>query len=306
MPAKLIYDRATLRADAAELARRLPVATLFYAAKACAEKPVLSELAALGLGYEVAGMEEMHVALDIGVDPGRIICGLPMKGPELIARMYAAGCRSFVFDCPEEFASLRRHAPDAQYLLRIGIQDLDSGSIAWGMAHGAVKTWIADFPEVLRSIHGVTFHVTRNYRPVLLGRVVDRAEAVLLRLAGDVVPILNIGGGYRTTLPAHLALKFDLDRFYAELTDRLAALQARRPVRLWAEPGRALVERAGRLQTSVLQVRADAQTHVIVLELNIGTKPGAHPSEIAAVAANGARCCIRPIYIFRTLPRREE
>ena len=147
-----------------------------------------------------------------------------MKGPELIARMYAAGCRSFVFDCPEEFASLRRHATrstccGSEYRI------WTAAALPGASRTGAVD-WIADFPEVLRSIHGVTFHVTRNYRPVLLSSMVDRAEAVLLRLAGDVVPILNIGGGYRTTLPAHLALKFDLDRFYAELTDRLAALQA--------------------------------------------------------------------------------
>ena len=62
MPAKLIYDRATLRADAA---RNCPASAGgdAFLAKACAEKPVLSELAALGLGYEVAGMEEMRVGV---------------------------------------------------------------------------------------------------------------------------------------------------------------------------------------------------------------------------------------------------
>ncbi len=287
MPARLIYDRATLRADVAALQARLPGIRLFYAAKACAEPLVLGELAAHGLGFEVASAEENKALLDIGVGAQDIICGLPMKGPDLIADMYAKGCRAFAFDCPEEHADLLCHAPSAVRLLRIAVQDLDSTSIGWGMSPDTLDAWVAESDGVLAQIDGVSFHLSRNYRPKLLERVLDRAGAVLDRLQGTTSPILNIGGGYRNTLPPHLALKFDLERFYRTVTERLGCLRARHSIRVWAEPGRALVERAGSLQTRVLQVRAAAHEHVVALELNIGTKPGAHPSAISAVTVAG-------------------
>lgn len=287
MPARLIYNRATLRTDLALMRAHLPGTRIFYAAKACSERPILKELAALGLEFEVAGAEEMQSLLDIGVDPGRIICGLPMKGPALIKRMYGAGCRVFTFDCPEEFADLLRYAPDALSLLRIGVQDLDNGSIGWGMTPDGFEAWVSDQASVLKLIDGVSFHLSRNYRLGLIEKTLDRAEAVLDRLQCDAAPVLNIGGGYRTELPPHLALKFDLDRYYDQLSGRLAALRARRPVQIWAEPGRALVERAARLCTPVLQVQTKAHESIVSVELNIGTKPGAHPAEIAALNESG-------------------
>jgi ornithine decarboxylase len=289
MPATLIYDRARLARNVGDLRARLPFARLFYAVKACGEPPVLAALAETGIGFEAASLEEVGHLRRLGVAPERIVCGLPMKGPSLIEALGAAGASAFAFDCAEEFAALVDRAPETPRLLRLYVHDLDRDSARWGMNLEEIDALLG-IPEAAARLDGLSFHLARNYRKGLLTKVLDRVEAVLDRLPQDRPRILNIGGGYRIDLPPHLARKYDLAAFYDALHARIAALTHRFDLALWAEPGRAVVETAGTFCTPVLQVRyRDAHTIDAALELNIGLRAGAHPTEIVAEDSAGRR-----------------
>lgn len=285
MSATVSYSRVKLLENVERLRDRLPFAKVHYAVKACGEESVLAVIKDAGLGFEAASAEEFELLLGLDVSPDRITCGLPMKGPLLIRKLYQAGCRHFVFDCAEEFEALCSEAPLSKKLLRIYVSDLDNDSARWGMERDGFESCRQTFAEFIDRIDGLTFHLARNYRLRTIEKVLDRVEVWLGLIENGSCRVLNIGGGYRDTLPRHLGLRHNLDAFYGFISQRIAVLKDRFRLAIWAEPGRSIVESAGFLQTSAMQVRFRKPDEIVVaVELNIGVRAGAHPTEITVVS----------------------
>jgi len=279
MPSTILFRKSELIDNLERVRKRLHYAQLHYAVKANGEREVLEVLHLAGVGFEAASVEEFDRLSSIGVESERILCGLPVKGPS---------CRYFVFDHAAEFDDLRSKAPDAKKILRLYISDLDPESPGWGMDHGELRSCREKFPCFFEQIHGLTFHIARNYRTKTIAKVFDRIEDWLGEINRDSTLILNIGGGYRDQLPLHLALKHDQDKFYDALAQRIAGLRERFSLDVYCEPGRAIVEAAGYLQTEAMQVKTTEQDAIeVVLDLNIGRVPGAHPREISVILDDG-------------------
>jgi ornithine decarboxylase len=286
MTSKLLFNKSELIQCYNKMKSVLNLCEIYYALKANGEIKILEVLNEINAKFEVASIGEFNRLLEVNVDPSKIICSLPVKCIGLIVKLYNTGCNYFVFDSIDEFKKILHYAPKAKKILRIYISDLDKESFQYGMTLEEVHECIRDIPGFFEMVGGVTFHISRNYRSSLITKIFDRVESILNEFNSENVKILNIGGGYRYDLPAHLAHKYDLNMFYKILNARLEQIKKNYNVILYAEPGRAVVESCGSLLAKIILVKKRNDSLDIYVDLNIGKLPGAHPSQINVVSNN--------------------
>lgn len=269
-----IYDETTLRAQASDalqlLRARWQDATLLYATKAFFA-PFLARLyQEIGLGLDVTSEGEILIAQHARFNPQTIYVHGNNKTPAEIRAALSIGITHFVIDHLDEVALLShlalRHQPSAicNLLIRLspnidahthrymttGVADSKFGlGISNGMAERAARE-IMRHPNL--ALVGLHFHIgsqvfdTDALREAL-NAVLDVAQSWRDAFGFDLRE-LNIGGGWgvayndtQTTL--------DTETFIGNTTRALReGLRARglhENLKLIAEPGRALIARAG-------------------------------------------------------------
>jgi ornithine decarboxylase len=233
----------------------LPAVTLFYAVKANPHPGILTTLAAIGAGFDVASLGEIEAALEAGADAREdLIFADTVKDPRHIAHATGVGLDDFTFDNASEITQIARHAPGANVHVRIRVSN--EGSVAhlsekFGcLPQDAVPLLAAARSQGLHP-RGVSFHVGSQCLAVdrylealdLVRDVFDAAER-----EGMTLEMVDIGGGFPVryhdepvditamgrTISAHWDARFG---------DR---------VQLVAEPGRAVVGDAAILITKVI------------------------------------------------------
>ena len=283
-----VYDLDVVARRAAALRVALPqVVDLAYAAKANPSLAVLSRLASLGLGGDVASRGELAAVLRAGFDPARVVVTGPGKAEDLHRAAVRAGVLAVTVESPGELARLERIAADegrvAPVLLRASATDEaaaerdriigDAGAGKFGMdvddLRAAARHAVASPHLDLLGLHRfVASNVTdagalaaHAAATVALARDVVEGAGVLLRL-------VDLGGGlgipYADDEPA-------LD--VADLGDRLTALAggwagdpAMAGARLLLEPGRYLVGPAGAWLACVVDRKRVDGAEVAVLD----------------------------------------
>ena len=210
------------------MASTLPVDRLYYATKANGEAPTLSALAEAGAGFEIVCADEMEELLALGVKPENIICSLPIKTAEEIARMYALGCRCFVYDSEGQYELLQKLSPEAKKIVRLQLRFVSPHDLVYGL----YPEEIADMARRGKLPDGYTFYIfERDNWVEKLNGVFDALEELMAAREDGSPLLLNLGGHY--VLPsAETAAVFDT------LRQRVARLRALRPgLRVIAEPG---------------------------------------------------------------------
>ena len=226
----------------------LPVDRLYYATKPNGEAPTLSALIDEGANFELVCADEMEQLLSLGVKPEDMICSLPVKTAEEIRRMYALGCRYFVYDSERQYEMLCRLSPEAKKIVRINMRFTSPHDLVYGL-----------YPEEIQEMaqrgmlpDGYTFHLAeRDHWPEKLDAIFDELEK-LISARGDTAPlILNLGGHY--VLPQE-----DTQGALKKLRERVTRLKALRPdLTVIAEPGNCIVNSAYGMVTTVTETRRD-------------------------------------------------
>jgi ornithine decarboxylase len=136
-------------------------------------------------------------------------------------------------------------------------------AVAQGGAYdlsGKFGVAIAEVAELLRAARphaarlGVCFHVgSQCLDPQVYARAIEAAAEAIAR-SGVTVDIVDVGGGFPVSYPDRTPPS--LDRYMAAIRDAAAELIGG-GVRLWAEPGRALVAAAGSVVVQVQLRRGD-------------------------------------------------
>jgi ornithine decarboxylase len=275
----LVLDPLVVARRYAELAAAFPGADILYAVKACPHPAVLRVLVDAGAGFDAASPAEVDLCLDAGADAGRICAGNPVRGAAATAACHAAGVRRFVTDSVDDLDEIALHAPGAEVLVRVLVDDSGSATPFFGK-FGATPAVAADLLRgcAARGLvaTGVTFHAgSQQTRPATYAAGTAAALTVA-RAAGLDRPVLDIGGGlpvaYRCGVPSFAA-------FAAAV-----AGQGLEDVRLVLEPGRALVAEAGVLRTSVLRVsRRPGIDHRRWVYLDAGRYQGLAETENEAI-----------------------
>jgi ornithine decarboxylase len=168
----------------------------------------------------------------------------PVKARQAIAEAYAAhGVRDFVLDSAAELAKIIDETgtpADLGLVVRIA---LPAGPARYDLSgkFGAEADEAAALLRAARPLAarlGVSFHVGSQCLDPLAWRSAIRLAGAIIRESGVAVELLDVGGGFPVAYPD--AAPPPLGAFFAEIEAAVEALDLP-GLRLWAEPGRALV-----------------------------------------------------------------
>ncbi len=279
---EFIIDLIKIRNNLHKIRNIINADKFFYSLKANSELFILKELYLQGCFFEIASANEYEKVIKTGADSENIICGIPVKPLAMLHRLATEKIAYFVFDDMHEFAKLEKYAQNNKKVMRIYISDIDSESAPWGIKYEDLEnqSFGHDFYD---SISGYTFHIARNYQINKMQKAFDRVEQFLRKHDYGKKMIVNIGGGLYGELPPHMALKYDLSRYYDQLNAKIEDLKRLFDVDIYCEPGRAIVETACHILTEVeLVTERDGKTAVFI-DLNIGFPVGSSPYRITVM-----------------------
>ena len=80
-----VFSKSKIKESYEKICLKMKGIQIYYSLKANAEIPVIQVLSSVGAKFEVASDGEFDRVLAAGVDPGDIICGLPVKKEYIIA-----------------------------------------------------------------------------------------------------------------------------------------------------------------------------------------------------------------------------
>ncbi len=251
---------AVIRDDAARFVHGFS-GDVLYAVKCNPEPAVLRAVWAGGVRhFDCASAPE--IALVRGMFPEAAIHFMhPVKSRPAIREAYARhGVRDFVLDSEDELAKILLEtgaAADLGLFVRLA---LPPGGAMYDLSgkFGASPEQAATLLRAARASAGrvgLSFHVGSQCLDPLAYRRAIRLAGETIRAAGVAVDVLDVGGGFPVRYP-------DLDppppgAFFAEIEASFEAL-ALPAMRLWAEPGRALVAGGTSVVVQVQLRRGDA------------------------------------------------
>ncbi|GAB1820534.1 type III PLP-dependent enzyme [Herbidospora sp. RD11066] len=290
----LLIDLPTVAAAYRALAEAFPRAGILYAVKANAAPEIISTLAELGSGFDVASIGEVERCLSRGV-PGRYLSySNPVKKASDIAAAYRLGVRTFAFDNPRDLAHIARGAPRSNVFCRIAVSPPDA-VMPFGGKFGcdpdAAPGLLADaHAQGLRPL-GITWHVgSQQCNPDAWDVGIAAAAKIALQLepAGITLPMINIGGGLPISYGPSTAFgNRSVTEMFGQAVDASMNRHfgSRNRPRLVLEPGRAMVGAAGIIRAEVVTVRegraADLRRWVF---LDVGRYNGLVETEREAIA----------------------
>ncbi len=255
------YDRRLLQERVELLRGKLPAAVqLHYAVKANPMPALVSAMASLVDGLDVASLGELRIALDSGMDSREISFAGPGKQPVELAAAIAAGI-TLNMESEREMETIARLAAAQGIRPRVALRlnpdfELKSSGMKMG---GGPKPFGVDAeraPDLLRrsgelELDFQGFHIytgSQNLRAEAIVEAQNQSLELALRLAEQApgpVRLLNIGGGFGIPyFPGDTPL--DLEPIGANLERWLPTVHARQPqAKVVIELGRYLVGEAG-------------------------------------------------------------
>ncbi len=239
---------------------------VLYAVKCNPEPRVLRALWAGGVRhFDCASLAEVALV--------RKLCPLaeihfmhPVKArPAIREAFHRHGVTDFALDSADELAKILQETvpvglvgdpPTLGLFVRLA---LPKGGAVYDLT-GKFGAPLDEAVDLLRAARphaarlGVSFHVgSQCLEPDAYARAIALAGEVIAR-CGVGVDIVDVGGGFPVSYPGMMPPPFD---DYITAIDG-AAVELPKPVRLWAEPGRALVAGGGSVVVQVQLRRGDA------------------------------------------------
>jgi len=253
-----------LRPQAVTAAARAFVAAfpgdVLYAVKCNAEPAMLRAVAAGGVTHFDCA-SDAEVRLVRTMFPAAAIHFMhPVKSRAAIRAAFAQhGVRDFVLDTDAELSKIVEETGGAADLGLVVRLALPKGSAAYDLS-GKFGATPAEAAALLRAARphaarlGLSFHVgSQCLDPAAWARAMALAAEVIAA-SGVAVEVVDVGGGFPVAYPGSEPPA--LAAFMAAIRDGAALLPP--GVRLWAEPGRALVAGGASVVVQVQQRRGDA------------------------------------------------
>lgn len=251
-----VLDLATIERLMDKWKHSFPNVKPFYAVKCNTEPALLTKLANLGANFDCASLVEIDTVLSLGISPNQIIFANPCKAISHIKHAAAVGVNLTTFDSKLEVDKIKKWHPQCHLLLRIKAPS-DSGSLRplgkkFGVQPEEVEPLLHYACNVAGlKVVGVSFHVgsiVQNpsiYREAIAGArtVFDVADYLEI----PKMQILNIGGGFRSTLL--------FEEIAGVVNEAVQDFFPEPNLTIIAEPGRFFPETAFTLATHVIGKR---------------------------------------------------
>ncbi len=250
------------------LARRWGAGRIHFASKAFPTTAMYRVMADEGVGVDVAGGGELHLALRAGVDPSTILLHGNAKTDEEISLALEAGVGLVVVDNFDDLERLERRASRRQpVLVRVRPDVAAPTHEAMATGHASSKFGLS-IPDARRAIERISRsrHLGLEGLHVHIGsQISDLAPfARAVEALGDLgeFDTYDLGGGLaaRYTYADHAPSP---DEWVATLTEAARRVLPAR-ARILLEPGRSVVARAGVTLYRVVTVKHGEPTFVAV------------------------------------------
>lgn len=234
----------------------LPGVEVHFAVKCQPHPALLGALAGAGAHFEVASAAEIEAVAGVGADPADVVFSHPVKTVADIHTARAAGVDLFAFDSVDELAKLVEHAPGAQVMVRMATRPAASDVPSegkFGVDVRSAVTLLLAAAEAGQRPAGIAFHVgSQCLDPQAWVRAIDDAVWIMRELDrhGLRLDVLDIGGGFPAGYAAHPAPPEIT--VYGQTIRAALAKRLPYPVRVIAEPGRAIAAEAGTMRATVV------------------------------------------------------
>ena len=296
----VVYDEATLRAQAQAYLAAAPDALVVYGTKAFPSIAVLRLLAEEGLGADVSTVGELEFALRAGIGGERLVIHGNNKEDELLRRATDAGAL-IVLDSLDELERARALG-GTRFLIRVtpGIEADTHEAVRtahYGSKFGLPPEDAVEAIRCLPEAEGLHVHVgsqLTHFGASLM--TVDWIAGFAARLRAEhrwTPRTIDLGGG----LGARHVLEepsFTIGEFVGGLLGELTRsfqLQGLPAPGLILEPGRSLVSRAGvTLYTVGVVKKASAATTYVTVDggMSDNPRPAMYGARYTALIANRA------------------
>jgi ornithine decarboxylase len=236
----LVLDVQRAREQYYALQQALPGVDLYYAVKSFPHPALLSLLADMGAGFDLASSGEIELVRDLRVMARRTIHTHPIKRDKDIRDALRFGCTTFVVDNTDELLKFLPYKHRVGLLIRLSFRSqaaIVDLSKKFGCTVDDAADMIALAARIGVHIKGLSFHVGSQCSDAQQQvKAIETCNTLIRRCcSADTAPlsVLDIGGGFPV---AYDNRPVDIDGYCAPIRDALAALPQH--VRVIAEPGR--------------------------------------------------------------------
>ena len=253
-PPYLLIDREVVKEKVAVIGKNIRNSMVFYAVKANPDIEVLRFLNSLEVGFEIASEGELQILAALGVGPERIITSNPIKTLKFLEKAVPYGISYFAYDSRAEVEKLHRYAPGCNVYVRLSVPNEGS---EWPLSK-KFGVELDEAAELLlfarkRGLNpvGATFHVGSQCNNVYNWNAAIEKAKELQEIAeqnGIRFSMLNVGGGYPIRYTKNVA---DVETIEKKV-DRAIGKKFPKDVRIFIEPGRAVVGDAGVFVSTVI------------------------------------------------------
>jgi diaminopimelate decarboxylase len=270
-PAFVIDERALrnqARAFRDGLAARHPRSRVCFATKSFPSASMISVLASEGLGFDVVGAGELHIALAGGADPAGIVMHGNAKSDADILAALDAGIGYIIVDGMDDIERIDRLATrPTPVLLRVspGIESHTHAALATGGKASKFGVPVEHVPEALGRMRAAPMIEMRGLHAHIGSQIVNlqqfEAEVAALATLGQF-EVYDLGGGLGVRYePGDVAPT--IDQYLQVLVDA-AHRHLPAGIELLIEPGRSLVAPVGITLYRVLTMKQSGLLHVAV------------------------------------------
>ena len=253
----VIIDLETVRQRCIALQALLPDARIYYAVKANPAGTVISALASLGVGFDLASAGEIERCQQLRIASDRFCFGNTIKREGDIVQAHKLGIDLYAVDSPAELEKLARASPGARVFCRLSVRGRGA---EWPLTRKfgcspqlAIELLVHAKALGLRPV-GTSFHVgSQQTDPKQWAIAIGHAARIFhgCQRQGVMLDLLNVGGGlpaqYRTPVPP---LADYVETIMAAVKREFAGSAPQ----LMIEPGRYMVAEAGILRAQVLLI----------------------------------------------------
>ena len=238
---------------------------VLYAVKANPSPWALDAMYATGLRwFDVASEEEIRLVASRYPD-AKMAFMHPVKSRKAIERAYFEhGVRVFSLDCEaelEKIVAATQRADDLTLVVRLAVNNADA-VYALSNKFGVSG---ADASALLRKTRGyadnlgVSFHVGSQCMSPSAYRDAMELASQLIREAGVIVDVVDVGGGFPSAYPGMTPP--DLELYVKVIREVFEQMPVAMNAQLWCEPGRALVAESSSILARVELVK-DGALHI--------------------------------------------
>jgi ornithine decarboxylase len=227
---------------------------VLYAVKTNPHPAVVRQLWDAGIKhFDVASLPEIELVKKVAPE-AKMYFMHPVKPREAIAKAYFDhGVKTFALDSfveLEKILAATNYAKNLRLMIRIAVNS-NYAEISLNKKFGISPE---DAPELLRHARkfsrrlGICFHVgSQSMHPDAFSEAIEKAGRIIEE-SGVKVDVLDVGGGFPSVYPGMNPP--DLER-YMQTIHRSTMKLDMGGVKLWCEPGRALVAESGSLVVRV-------------------------------------------------------